>query len=212
MAAAGACHPDEPTNVAELDVVATVHEDTVDYGAITTYVMPDSVVAVVPPESVLTTLPFDHSHDRQILDQTAEHLAALGYTRLDTYDPDNPPDVVVTIRGIAIQNTDIYVSYPWWDYWGWYGWPCCYGPGWGVGYPVVTATQYDVGTIAIDMWDVRRADNEAERIPTIWVAALRGLLEGSGSGRPGPHRAGASIERSRSHRTSATLSGADPCE
>jgi hypothetical protein len=83
---------------------------------------------------------FDHSHDRQILDQTAEHLAALGYTRLDTYDADNPPDVVVTIRGIAVQNTDIYVSYPWWGYWGWYGWPCCYGPGWGVGYPVVTAT------------------------------------------------------------------------
>ena len=184
VAGAGACHPDEPTNVAELDVVATAHEDSVNYGAIATYVMPDSVVAVVPPESVLTALPFDHSHDRQILDQTAEHLAALGYTRLDTYDPDNPPDVVVTIRGIAVQNTDIYVSYPWWDYWGWYGWPCCYGPGWGVGYPVVTASQYDVGSIVIDMWDARRADNEAQRIPTIWVAALRGLLEGTEADAP----------------------------
>ena len=99
----------------------------------------------------------------------ATHLAALGYTRLPTYDPDNPPDVVVTISGIAIQNTDVYVSYPWWDYWGWYGWPCCYGPGWGVGYPVVTATQYDVGTIVIDMWDVRRADpGGSGSLPSGW--------------------------------------------
>ena len=36
VAAAGACHPDEPTSVAELDVVATAHEDSVNYGAITT--------------------------------------------------------------------------------------------------------------------------------------------------------------------------------
>jgi len=57
VAGAGACHPDEPTNVAELDVVATAHEDSVNYGAIATYVMPDSVVAVVPPESVLTLAP-----------------------------------------------------------------------------------------------------------------------------------------------------------
>ena len=162
-----------------------------DYGAITTYVMPDSVVAVVPPESVITTIPFDHCHDRQILDQTAEHLAALGYTRLDTYDPDNPPTswsrsaasgsrIPTSTSAIRGGITGAGMA-----------WPCCYGPGWGVGYPVVTATQYDVGTIAIDMWDVRRTDTtRTKRIPTIWVAALRGLLEGSGSRRPGPNRAG----------------------
>jgi hypothetical protein len=180
LAALGtACHPNEPTNVSELDVVATAHDDTVNYGAIQTYVMPDSVVEIVPPESVLTALPFNHAYDQLILDGVAAKLTALGYTRLPTYDLSNPPSVVVTIRGIAVRNTDIYVSYPWWGYWGWYGWPCCYGPGWGVGYPVVTASQYDVGTIAVDMWDTRRADQSAERIPAIWVAVLRGLLEGS---------------------------------
>ena len=148
-----ACHPDEPTSVAELDVVATAHDDSVNFGAIQTFVMPDSVVAIVPPESVATALPFDHSYDQLILDGVASHLAAIGYTRLPTFDAGNPPDVVVTIRGIAVRNTDVYVCYPWYPYWGWYGWPCCYGPGWGVGYPVVTATQYDVGTIVIDMWD-----------------------------------------------------------
>ena len=76
------------------------------------------------------------------------------------------------------------MSYPWWDYWGWYGWPCCYGPGWGVGYPVVTATQYDVGTIAIDMWDEAGRRPIGAVIPTIWVAALRGLLEGSAADAP----------------------------
>jgi hypothetical protein len=184
LAALGGCHPDEPTNVSQLDVVATAHDDTVNYAAIQTYVMPDSVVAVAPPESILTTLPFDHTYDQLILDGVAAKMAALGYTRLTTYDPANAPSVVVTVRGIAVRNTDIYVSYPWWGYWGWYGWPCCYGPGWGVGYPVVTASQYDVGTIAIDMWDVRRANNTAMTVPAIWVAVLRGLLEGSSSDAP----------------------------
>jgi hypothetical protein len=174
-----ACHPDEPTSAAELDVVATAHDDTVNFAAIQTYVMPDSVVEIVPAESVATALPFDHTYDQLILDGVASHMAAIGYTRLPTYDAGNPPNAVVTVRGVAVRNTDIYVSYPWWGYWGWYGWPCCYGPGWGVGYPIVTGVQYDVGTIVVDMWDARRADDTAMRIPAIWVAALRGLLVGS---------------------------------
>ena len=178
------CHPGDPTSAEELDLVATAHDDSVDFGAIQTFVMPDSVVAIVPPESVTTTLPFNHAYDDLILDGVESHMTALGYTRLPTYEADNPPDVVVTVRGVAVRNTDVYVSYPWWGYWGWYGWPCCYGPGWGVGYPVVTAVEYDVGTIVVDMWDPRRADATEMRLPAIWVAALRGLLEGSAADAP----------------------------
>jgi Domain of unknown function (DUF4136) len=179
------CHPDEPSAPSQLDVVATAHDDTVNFASIGTFVMPDSVVAIVPPESVLTALPFDHSYDQLILDGVAAQLTALGYTRLPTFDPANPPDIAVLISGIAVRNTDIYVTYPWWGYWGWYGWPCCYGPGWGVGYyPVVTATQYDVGSIVVDMWDLRRADATAQRVPAIWTAVLRGLLEGSPADAP----------------------------
>ena len=179
-----ACHPGEPTGPAQLDVVATAHDDTVNFASIGTFVMPDSVVAIVPPESVATTLPFDHTYDQLILDGVAAQMATLGYTRLPTFDPNNPPDVAVLIKGVAVRNTDIYVSYPWWGYWGWYGWPCCYGPGWGVGYPVVSASQYDVGTIVVDMWDLRRSDAVAETVPAIWTAALRGLLEGSATDAP----------------------------
>jgi hypothetical protein len=183
-ALAAACHPGEPTTASQFDVVATAHDDTVNYGAILTYIMPDSVVEIVPPESAATALPFNHDYDQLILEGIATKFAELGYTRLASFDPASPPDVVVTVRGVAIENTDVYVSYPWYPYWGWYGWPCCYGPTWGVGYPVVTAVEYDVGTIVVDMWDIRRADPAAERIPAIWVAALRGLLEGSAADAP----------------------------
>jgi len=181
---ATACHPDEPNSAAEFDVVATAHDDTVNFGAIQTYAMPDSVVEIVPPDSVADAQPFNHAFDHQILDGIAAKMAALGYTRLPSYDASNPPDVVLTVRGVVLRNTDVYVSYPWWPYWGWWGWPCCYGPGWGVGYPVVTATQYDVVTVAVDMWDVRRSDLGAMRVPAIWVAALRGLQEGSPADTP----------------------------
>jgi Domain of unknown function (DUF4136) len=195
-ALATACHPDSPTSESELDVVATAHDDTVNFGAIGTFVMPDSVVEIVPAESVATALPFNHDYDRLILDGVASHMEALGYTRLATYDAANPPDVVLTVRGIAVRNTDVYVSYPWWGYWGWYGWPCCYGPGWGVGYPVVSVSQYDVGTILFDMWDSRRADLESEQgvIPAIWVAALRGLVN-QGSPADAPARIDLAIDR-----------------
>ncbi len=179
-----ACHPGEPNGPAQLDVVATAHDDTVNFASIGTFVMPDSVVAIVPPESVATVLPFDHTYDQLILDGVAAQMATLGYTRLLSFDPNNPPDVAVLIKGVAVRNTDIYVSYPWWGYWGWYGWPCCYGPGWGVGYPVVSASQYDVGTIVVDMWDLRRSDAVAETVPAIWTAVLRGLLEGSATDAP----------------------------
>jgi hypothetical protein len=39
--------------------------------------------------------------------------------------------------------------------------------------------QYDIGTIVIDIWDIRRSDPVAKQVPAIWIAALRGLLEGS---------------------------------
>jgi len=185
-ALATACHPGEATSAAEFDVVATAHDDTVNFGNVGTFVMPDSVVAIVPPESALTALPFNHAYDHLFLDGVAAKLAELGYTRLPSFDAGSPPDVVVTIRGIAVQNTDVYVTYPWYPYWGWYGWPCCYGPSWGVGYPAVpTVVQYDVGTVVVDMWDLRRADATAQRIPAVWVAALRGLLVDSPAEAPG---------------------------
>ena len=78
------------------------------------------------------------------------------------------------------------MSYPWWGYWGWYGWPCCYGPAGVWAIRSSSVSQYDVGTILVDMWDPRRADTGEEEgvIPTIWVAALRGLLEGSSADAP----------------------------
>jgi len=41
-----------------------------------------------------------------------------------------------------------------------------------------------VGTVVVDMWDPRRADDTAMVIPAIWVAALRGLLEGASADAP----------------------------
>jgi hypothetical protein len=41
-----------------------------------------------------------------------------------------------------------------------------------------------VGTFVIDMWDLRRADQAAMQIPAVWVAALRGLLEGGAADAP----------------------------
>src|SRR3954451_17446929 len=86
---ATACHPGEPNGPAQLDVVATAHDDTGNFASIATVVMPESVLAIAPPESVATTLPFDHPSDQLILDGVAAQMPALGYTRLPSFDPNN---------------------------------------------------------------------------------------------------------------------------
>ncbi|MCF8366254.1 MAG: DUF4136 domain-containing protein, partial [Bacteroidales bacterium] len=56
--------------------------------------------------------------------------------------------------------------------WGWY-----YPPYWGGSY----VTSYTVGTLIINMHDVRNATTVTDSIPTIWNCAINGLLGSSTS-------------------------------
>jgi hypothetical protein len=117
-------------------------------------------------------------YDDLILSEIASNLQSLGYTRVANPSTGNP-DVFV-LPYVTVTRYVGYAYYPW--YWGWW-YP--YPPGWGGWYPWYppyygsTVYTYKIGTVFIDMLDPDKADIPAKRIPSIWVATINGLAEGS---------------------------------
>ncbi|MCH7933605.1 MAG: DUF4136 domain-containing protein [Gemmatimonadetes bacterium] len=174
------CYPGSPTNVAELDIVVTAHDDTVTFTSFATYALLDSVVHID-----LDSLDFtedsllDRSNDALILARVRAGIEGLGY--MEELDPANKtPDVLLLVGAMAVTK-NAYFSYGWWPYYSWYPYyPCCYGPGYGWGYPVggVGSVSYNTGTLVITMLDPSRPGTGMQA-PVLWVAGINGLLEGS---------------------------------
>ena len=173
------CYPGGATNVQQLDLVVTTHDETVVFTSFSTYALLDSVLHIDLDNNNNDDL-LNRANDALILSKIRSNIEALGYVA--EADPvNNTPDVIFLVGAWAITTTDVYVSYPWWDWYGWYpGWGCC-GPGYGWGYPAVpSVVRYDTGTLVISMVDPTRA--AVDMLPVIWLAGINGLLSGSESG------------------------------
>lgn len=172
--ALASCYPGDVTDVSQLDVVITAHDEKVSFGDFQTFALPDTVIEVVADSS--SYVPISHDYDDEVVAQVRSNFEALGYTYVA--DPQaTPPDVLVLVAAGASNST--YIYYDWWYYWGWYypGYP-----GWGWYYPPsIDVVSYDQGTLFISMVDVRDPDPDTEKLPVVWAAAIRGLLEGTSS-------------------------------
>jgi len=184
--AAPGCYPgDGPSNVQDLDVVVTIHDEDVDFGSFATYAMPDTVLHV-SGEQGDDIIDLSRDHDELILDLVADNMEAAGYVR--EMDPQtNGADLILLVGAIGTERTDYWYGGGWWGYWDYYpgwgypGYPG-YGPGWGWGYPpYIGSTTFEKGTIVLTLLDPDGAIEE-EELPIVWGAAGRGLLSESGSG------------------------------
>jgi hypothetical protein len=170
--ALASCYPGDVTDVSQLDVVITVHDQKADFKAFQTFALPDTVIEVVGDSS--SYVPISHDYDDEVVARVRSSLEARGYV----YEPDpetNPPDALVLVAASASNTT--YIYYDWWSSWGWYypGYP-----GWGWYYPPdIDVVSYDHGTLFMTMVDVRNPDTGTEKLPVVWAAAIRGLLEGT---------------------------------
>jgi hypothetical protein len=178
LAAGWSCAPDSGlTSVSDYDVVITTYVPGADYGGLRTYAMPDSVAHVIdadnPPEDVT------RDFDDVILATVEEQLQLLGY--LEEPDPENTrPDIFVPVTVTVSMHAGIY--YEWYPVWDWYPWWPGWGSGWETWYPVGNTYTYASGTIFIDMWDVKNADEDSMTVPVIWNAAINGLLSDTPGG------------------------------
>lgn len=163
------CYPGDELTVSETDTVVTLFDKTVDFADFDTYAMPDTVIHLVDDGDDDDV---SRAYDDEILDNIADNMAALGFTRVvDPAAADAHILIAATVRDYVG-----YAYYGWyWDYWyggyppawGWYPWY----PSGGVAY------SYSIGTILVTMTDPDRTDSSGERVPPIWSAGLNGLAD-----------------------------------
>jgi len=175
------CKPNGPAAAEEQDVAVTFYDPSADFSELQTYIMPDSVVhreqtgELSPQQS--------GRYDALILETVAGNMATMGYQRI--LDPTaNPPDVVVLVTVTGNSEYRAYVDYHWFHDWIWYGGWDLWGEwneNWVIGYPYVSGdgVVYSESSIYIDWIDVENADEDAEVIPSFWIGAVNGLLEGT---------------------------------
>jgi hypothetical protein len=168
-----ACYPGDNLEVVEADVVVTLFDEKADFASMQVYAMPDSIVHLVPENGIDD---ISRDFDTEILNQVAANMSALGFTR-EVNDPTSA-DVLMLVA-ISARNNAGYTGYPWGGYWGWY---LPYPPNWGWGwYPWYGGTvyMYRSGTIFMQLIDPALADSTEQKVPTAWVGAMNGIVDGA---------------------------------
>ena len=170
LATAFGCYPSGVETINDLNTVTTVRDAGTNFGAFTTFAVADQV-KYLEADGGTNALP--PSLGNPLISQVVSNMSARGYTQI-VPTPATRPDLAMILGVVTVTYTNIYTSYPWCTYWGYY-YPYC--SGWGWYYPPITGvTQYDVGTLVIHMSTNDAANNRADGV---WVAAIRGVLTGN---------------------------------
>jgi hypothetical protein len=170
------CYPGDITDVAELDTVATLYDDTFPFSQQSTYSMPDSVfhlcdVAENPPSDCIK---LSRANDTFILNTVRAQMQTYGWELLPGDDSQGIPDVRVVVMALGSESTSWYAWNPWNPWYpggGWY-----YPPVWQ---PVTTQK----GTLALNMAiadSVVTVPGSGSGPPIVWGGVLNGAL-GTGS-------------------------------
>jgi len=177
------CYPNDSIKLKDLDTTTTVYEPN-DFNP-----APESAVIYWNVAQIKgdgdDDLPYHGEIDSEILNTTLDNMVDLYgaenvYIYSNTANPSPTPsnsaveirtpsdsrpsvDVGIIPSIILRRNTQVGIIYP----------PCI--PGWWYWYcypPVINISTYDVGTILLNMVDLRQNNNDDPS----WIAIMRGLL------------------------------------
>jgi hypothetical protein len=182
MGGLAACNDDDDIT-GPTGIVTTVRDQTFNFTSLHTFAMPDTIVQFVP----LTGSPLvvSRSFDQVALNEVRQNLLARGYTQVT--DPQTTrPDFVVLVGSTATTNYDAYVTYPWYNIWGFY-------PGWGwyaegfnsswnlvyPWYPQIGVTAYDRGTLVVTLLPTASVSALSQTIDASWAGIASALLNGT---------------------------------
>ena len=154
-------------------VVITQYDTKADFSSYNTFAIPDSISVITDTDSGR----IQNSNTNLVVNQIVQNMVARGYTRVAT---NQNPDLGINVS--FFKNTNIQVYYPGW-YWGYPGYyppDYWYGGGYGYYYPYYQPyiTSYSVGSIVIDMVDLKNVNNVTQQISICWNAYVRALLSG----------------------------------
>jgi hypothetical protein len=174
------CSPDPGFDtLSDYDVVATHYLPDVDFSALSTYAMPDTIIHFRDPEDD-TSADLSRVHDQYILDLVRTNLEALGYTEVE-YPGTTATDVFVVVWATP---SDWLASSTeqWWGMWEWYL-PPSWGPDWATHYPYPVEYFYRAGSVFIDMVDRAEVEEPEEPyIQVLWTGSINGIMADTSEG------------------------------
>ncbi|UTW64141.1 DUF4136 domain-containing protein [bacterium SCSIO 12741] len=167
-------YPSDSVRLEDEDVVGTLYDQSTDFTQLKTYSIVDSIFYFKSEagSNVPDTIVFEQSD--QLKSLIRSNMNTRGWTEVDT---SQNPDVGIDIILVSGENVG---SYNYWNYYPYYwGWG-----GYGYWYPWYGGTvyyTYDVGTIHVDMIDLKNVDHDSEKLRVIWNSAAMGILSNTQS-------------------------------
>jgi|GEM_PF-1540634 len=168
---------DDDDDISDYDRVVTQHSENYwNTESPTTYYLVDNIRWIEDQDGNGNSNPaITRDYDDAILSSIDLNMGELGYTKVNTIDENNLPDLIITAQALATTYADIDIIWDgWYDWWGYYD---PFYPGW---YPVYY--EWTEGTIFIEMGDANTLDEEEQQIDIVWGAGINGLVRGSQSG------------------------------
>ena len=164
-------------------LVTTFKDSNFNFATLHTFAMPDTVAHLVPITG--TPLPVTGQFDAVALNQVRSNLLARGYTDVSG-QAGVTPDFVVLVGATATSNFNAWVTFPWFNFWGFSPIFNFFTPGfssaWGIIFPwgpVIGVTSYDRGTLIVTIEPTSEIDQGNETIRAVWAGVATGLLNGS---------------------------------
>lgn len=179
-------YPDDDARIDEFDAVITYYDRTAKFGNYKTFVMIDSVTQIAPNDNGNSEGGSSATANSEyILSLIRVNMQSRGYT--EVANP-NDADLVINAGVLLVNNLVITSSYP-----GYY-WDCGLGwcnPGYWWGYPgydyyypwvpVAFVSEYEVGTLLIDIIDNKNFDpNTSPGLLIKWASVIRGVTNLTG--------------------------------
>ena len=166
-------------------VVTTFRDSTFDFGALTTFAMPDTVIHFQP--LIGTPVAVTRQFDATILNQVRNNFVARGYVQ-DTRPDSIQPSFVVLVGTTESDSYNAFVGYPWYASWGfWTGWRW-YTPGfdnsWTIVYPwfaSVGVTAYTRGSIVVTLIPTAQVNPLDKSVRATWAGVATAILATSPS-------------------------------
>jgi len=166
-----ACYPQEIDSLSDAASVVTVVDSQQPLRIARTYAMPDTIIHSLRAQGKAV---IGHEADAQVLARIRANFAVLGWREITDLKAERPDVAVLTM---LFEQTNTGVAYAdWWADWGyWPGWPS-YGPDWSWGYPTAVTFEFESGTLAMAMLDLRGGDPTLKRVPLLWIAGIEGAV------------------------------------
>ncbi|MCX6283550.1 MAG: DUF4136 domain-containing protein [Bacteroidetes bacterium] len=168
-----ATYPAMDTRLEEDLVDITKYDVGTDFTQFKTFSIVDSVSVISDKDS----LKILDAQAGALLNQITVNMQARGYAKVNRKT--SKPHLGINVGVVKTTNVSYYYPGWYWDYgyydpsyWGYYGYNYYYP------YYPPTVSSYSIGTVIIEMLDLKNAPAHDNKLYVVWVAAIRGLMTG----------------------------------